>query len=51
MGKVVTVGFFHTSRRHFLEWHRASVTILDPKVATQSGRIEGKSNCVLLTMV
>jgi hypothetical protein len=25
------------------------VTILDPKVATQSGRIEGKSNCVLLT--
>jgi hypothetical protein len=27
------------------------VTILDPKVATQSGRIEGKSNCVLLTTV
>jgi hypothetical protein len=27
------------------------VTIFDPKVVTQSGRIEGKSNCVLLTRV
>jgi hypothetical protein len=27
------------------------VTILDPKVANLSGRIEGKSNCVLLTTV
>jgi len=28
-----------------------AVTILDPKVANLSGRIEGKSNCVLLTTV
>jgi hypothetical protein len=28
-----------------------SVTILDPKVANLNGRIEGKSNCVLLTTV
>jgi len=27
------------------------VTILDPKVANLNGRIEGKSNCVLLTTV
>jgi len=27
------------------------LTILDPKVANLSGRIEGKSNCVLLITV
>jgi hypothetical protein len=30
---------------------KPDVTILDPKVANLSRRIEGKSNCVLLTMV